>query len=301
MCSRPASRRSVNWWARLGRLGRGGSGSETPRRATSGRHFGVSPGRSSEVIAGRRPTTPAPARSAAQLRPSQRTLPRAFRLQRLGTRPSDLLWPKGRSATLVGMPPARRRGAPVEVCVSAPRPGVSSVVASWAWGPRLGAELSRHGPRGVANQVARLVAGDVAIGGDHDTDGPYGLPIRIEDGARQRALAEHGLVLLDGDAGRPDHVQLLAKLVGGGDRLAGHAAQLSRGQHSLLILGEEGEQGLAQSACMGRDDNAHLRHLAAAVGAWLMVDDHDVVDEQHAGAHGKSGAPGEVLGPGDCL
>ena len=52
---------------------------------------------------------------------------------------------------------------------------------------------------------------------------------------------------------------------------------------------------------MDRDDDADLGHLPAAVGARLVVDDHDVVDEQHAGAHGQAGTSGEVLGPGDRL
>jgi hypothetical protein len=50
---------------------------------------------------------------------------------------------------------------------------------------------------------------------------------------------------------------------------------------------------------MDRDHDADLRHLPAAVRAGLVVDDHDVVDQEYAGAHGQPGAAGEVLGPGD--
>ena len=71
------------------------------------------------------------------------------------------------------------------------------------------------------------------------------------------------------------------------------------GEHPLLVLGQEGEHRLAEGAGVDRDDDADLGHLPAAVGARLVVDDHDVVDEQHAGAHGEPGAPGEVLGPRD--
>ena len=87
--------------------------------------------------------------------------------------------------------------------------------------------------------------------------------------------------------------------LGRGDGLAGHAAQLSGREHPLLVLGQEGEHGLAEGAGVDGDDDADLRHLPAAVGAGLVVDDHDVVDEEHAGAHGQPGAAGEVLGPGD--
>ena len=49
------------------------------------------------------------------------------------------------------------------------------------------------------------------------------------------------------------------------------------------------------------DDDAHLGHLAAAVRSGFVMDDHDVVDEQHAGANGAPGAAGEIFGPGDGL
>ena len=44
-----------------------------------------------------------------------------------------------------------------------------------------------------------------------------------------------------------------------------------------------------------------LGHLPAPVRTGLVVDDHDVVDQQHAGADGEAGPAGEVLGPRDRL
>jgi hypothetical protein len=50
-----------------------------------------------------------------------------------------------------------------------------------------------------------------------------------------------------------------------------------------------------------RDHDADLGHLPAAVGPWLVVDDHDFVEQQDAGAHRGAGAAGEVFGLRDCF
>ena len=52
---------------------------------------------------------------------------------------------------------------------------------------------------------------------------------------------------------------------------------------------------------MSRDHDAHLGHLPAPVRTGLVVDDHDVVDQEHTGTDGEARPASEVLGPGDRL
>ena len=82
-----------------------------------------------------------------------------------------------------------------------------------------------------------------------------------------------------------------------GDRLAGHAAPVA-GEHSGGRVVVEREQCLAEGAGVRRDDDPDLGHLPGSVGTGFVVDDDDVAEQQHAGADGAAGAPGEVLGPG---
>ena len=63
------------------------------------------------------------------------------------------------------------------------------------------------------------------------------------------------------------------------------------------VVGVEGEQCLTQGAGVSRDDEADLRHLPAPVGAGFVVDDDDVVEQQHAGSDGAAGTAGQLLGP----
>jgi hypothetical protein len=47
------------------------------------------------------------------------------------------------------------------------------------------------------------------------------------------------------------------------------------------------------------DFDTHLGHLPTAVGAWFVVDDHDVVAEEHADSYGEACLPGEFVCPGE--
>ncbi|MEU7629040.1 hypothetical protein AB0C34_03505 [Nocardia sp. NPDC049220] len=50
---------------------------------------------------------------------------------------------------------------------------------------------------------------------------------------------------------------------------------------------------------MRGDFEADLRHLPAAVGAWFVVDDHDLVAEEDADSDREAGLPGEFVHPGE--
>ena len=145
---------------------------------------------------------------------------------------------------------------------------------------RLGAELARQRPGGLAHLVAGVGVGRARR--------------RRRRSRRRRRPTSRRPVLPRRPRRAPPRpapercrsshlVQLAAYVVGRGERLAGHAAQLAVGEHPLGLVGLEGEHRLAQSAGVGRDHDAHLGHLPAPVGPRLVVDDHDVVDQQHAG------------------
>ena len=87
----------------------------------------------------------------------------------------------------------------------------------------------------------------------------------------------------------------------GSDSLTRHAPQGRCREHAGCGIVVEGEDGFAQGACVGWDNDAHLGHLSAAVRSGFVMDDHHVIEEQHAGAYGAAGAAGEVFGPGMAL
>jgi alpha-1,2-mannosyltransferase len=132
---------------------------------------------------------------------------------------------------------------------------------------------------------------------DHQGDRAHGTAQPVTEDGGDAALAEHCLVDLLGDAGEADLGELRPDAVWVGERLAGHAPQRLGVEHVLGGLVVERQDRLAQGAGVGRDDDAHLGHLSRAVGTGLVVDHHDVVDEQDGRAHRETGPPGEVLGP----
>src|SRR5207302_5980464 len=82
------------------------------------------------------------------------------------------------------------------------------------------------------------------------------------------------------------------------DGRAGHAAQL-RARRWSSVTDLEGQDRLAQCTGMRRDDDAYLRHLPAAVRTLLVMNDDDVIEQKHPGAHRETGTTGQVLGPRD--
>src|SRR4051795_1302658 len=163
-----------------------------------------------------------------------------------------------------------------------------------------GAELAGDAARCLAHRVACRRIDRPGAGRHHDADRADSAIRRIEHGRRDRALADQRLFLFDRDAVLAHCLQLRGQLVFGRDRRASHAAQTSARRRSS-VTDLEGEDRFPQGTRMSRDDDAHLRHLPAAVRTRLVMNDDDVVEQQDPGAHREPGAPSQVLGPRDRL
>jgi len=64
-----------------------------------------------------------------------------------------------------------------------------------------------------------------------------------------------------------------------------------------IDVGLESEECLAERAGVSGDHKPDFGHLPASVWPWLVMHDDDVVEQQDAGSHGRTSAPGELFGP----
>ena len=139
-------------------------------------------------------------------------------------------------------------------------------------------------------------SGGHSLVGEHDRDRGNDVAGRIRDRGGDTRLSEYRLVFFGREAALGDLGESEREFGGIRHGVAGEAPQ-RLAEHLGRVVAVVGEQDLAHRGGVRGDGEPGLEHLLAAVGATVVVDDDDLVEQLGAEPHGESGAPGELARP----